>query len=166
MTDDLFDFSKLGRVARAPKAQHPIEIFERLPNLPGTPNDLWRGQTEALNGWHAARTKNDVLIGLNTGAGKTLAGLLIGQSLVNEGVENVVYVCATIDLVNQTAREARRIGLGSTTRVGSRGTHISCASVTRVMLDSFERSVSYLSRISRHLAADSNFGTPFQGSVH
>jgi hypothetical protein len=25
----------------------PIKIFERLPNLPGTPNDLWRGQAEA-----------------------------------------------------------------------------------------------------------------------
>ncbi|MGN6149664.1 MAG: DEAD/DEAH box helicase family protein, partial [Rhizomicrobium sp.] len=59
---------------------------------------------------------HDVLIALNTGAGKTIMGLLIAQSLVNEGVPNVVYCCATIDLVEQTAAEARKIGLAFTTR--------------------------------------------------
>jgi hypothetical protein len=114
------DFSKLGRVSRTAKSIDPIELFEKLPSLPDTPNDLWRGQTEALAGWHKNRTANDVLVGLNTGAGKTLVGLLIAQSLVNEGVENVVHVCATIDLVRQTAREAKRIGLEVTTRTGRR----------------------------------------------
>ena len=48
-------------------------------------------------------TEQDVLITLNTGAGKTIVGLLIAQSLVNEKIENVIYVCSTIDLVFQTA---------------------------------------------------------------
>ena len=54
---------------------------------------------------------------LNTGAGKTIVGLLIAQSLVNEAVDNVVYVCSTIDLVLQTANEAQRIGIDYTLRV-------------------------------------------------
>src|SRR5690606_9773066 len=67
--------------------------------------------------WHVTRAKPDVLVSLNTGAGKTIAGLLIAQSLVNEGLENVVYVCSTIDLVNQTSREAEKIGIDFTTRL-------------------------------------------------
>ena len=110
------DFSKLSKVSFVSKPINPIEIFEKLPNLPGTPNDLWRGQTEALTQWHEKRLKKDIYIGLNTGAGKTLAGLLIAQSLVNEGVENILYVCATIDLVNQTAREADKIGINYSLR--------------------------------------------------
>lgn len=112
MDFDDIDFS--GEVARP---TNPIEIFEALPRLPDTPNDLWRGQARALEEWHSARAKRDVLVSLNTGAGKTLVGLLIAQSLVHEGIENVVYACATIDLVEQTKREAERIGISCTTRV-------------------------------------------------
>jgi len=113
------DFSRLGRITPSPKPVDPIEIFEKLPNLPETPNDIWRGQNEALNKWHKNREKRDTLIALNTGAGKTLVGLLIAQSLVNEGLENVIYVCATIDLVKQTAREADKLGFQYTTRISS-----------------------------------------------
>jgi hypothetical protein len=112
------DFSQLKRPSRNTKPLNPIEIFERLPNLPGTPNDLWRGQTEALEEWHKRRKESDALIALNTGAGKTLVGLLIAQSLVNEGLENVTYLCGTIDLIYQTSKEAERLGIPCTLRVG------------------------------------------------
>lgn len=111
------DFSKLGSTKKTPAPTDPIKIFETLPSLPGTFNDLWRGQDKALTDWNAARTKHDVLVSLNTGAGKTIVGLLIAQSLVNEGLDNVLYVCSTIDLVRQTSEEANRIGIDHTTRV-------------------------------------------------
>ena len=111
------DFSKLGRTNKTHSPTHPTKIFEALPSLANTPNDLWRGQDKALTDWHAVREKQDVLISLNTGAGKTIVGLLIAQSLVNEGVENVIYVCSTIDLVRQTAKEADDIGINYTIRV-------------------------------------------------
>ncbi|MBI3676687.1 MAG: DEAD/DEAH box helicase family protein [Proteobacteria bacterium] len=119
MAQDKFDFSQLGKMtAKQEKLPiNPIEIFEKLPSLPGTHNDLWRGQTDALKGWDAHRKSPDVLIALNTGAGKTLVGSLIAQSLHNEGVENVVYVCATIDLVKQTSLAAKGIGIQHTTRI-------------------------------------------------
>lgn len=46
---------------------------------------------------------------------------MIAQSLINEGIYNVLYVCATIDLVIQTEREAlERLGLELTTRIRSK----------------------------------------------
>jgi hypothetical protein len=111
------DFSKLGSAKKAPSPLNPIKIFETLPSLSGTFNDLWRGQDRALMDWHASRGKRDVLVSLNTGAGKTVVGLLIAQSLVNEGLNNVLYICSTIDLVRQTSEEAERIGIEHTTRV-------------------------------------------------
>ncbi|MBB5745214.1 DEAD/DEAH box helicase family protein [Brevundimonas variabilis] len=110
------DFSKLGSAKRAKRPTDPIRIFETLPSLSGTFNDLWRGQDKALTEWNAARSRQDVLVSLNTGAGKTIVGLLIAQSLVNEGLQNVLYVCSTIDLVRQTAEEADRIGIDHSTR--------------------------------------------------
>src|SRR5262249_6069194 len=111
------DFSKLGSTKKAPAPRNPIRIFETLPSLSGTFNDLWRGQDKALTEWHDNRDKNDVLVTLNTEAGKTIVGLLTAQSLVNEGLTNVIYVCSTIDLVHQTSAEAKRIGIDHTTRV-------------------------------------------------
>jgi superfamily II DNA or RNA helicase len=114
------DFSKLGSTKKAAAPTDPIKIFETLPSLSGTFNDLWRGQDKALNEWNTARKKNDVLVSLNTGAGKTIVGLLIAQSLVNEGLDNVLYVCSTIDLVKQTSEEASRIGMEHSTRTQKR----------------------------------------------
>lgn len=111
------DFSKLGSAKKTKAPTDPIRIFETLPSLSGTFNDLWRGQDKALTEWNSARGKQDVLVSLNTGAGKTIVGLLIAQSLVNEGLQNVLYVCSTIDLVRQTSEEADRIGIDHSTRV-------------------------------------------------
>lgn len=110
------DFSQLSGLSNNKREIDPIKIFEQLPNLETTPNDIWRGQTEALTKWHENRDKNDVLLELNTGAGKTLVGILLAQSLINEGLQNVVYVCATVDLVKQTAAEADKIGVEYTLR--------------------------------------------------
>ncbi|NNU82180.1 DEAD/DEAH box helicase family protein [Halovulum dunhuangense] len=111
------DFSKLGSAKKSQAPIDPIRIFETLPSLSGTFNDLWRGQDKALTEWHTARARQDVLVSLNTGAGKTIVGLLIAQSLINEGLQNVLYVCSTIDLVRQTSEEADRIGIDHSVRV-------------------------------------------------
>lgn len=110
------DFSSLPLPKMAKAPDDPFKIFAGLPRLPGAPNDLWRGQADALRNWHDNREKRDVLLSLNTGAGKTIVGLLIAKSLVNEGLENVIYVCPTIDLVRQTVKEASAIGIAVTTR--------------------------------------------------
>ncbi|NVK54399.1 MAG: DEAD/DEAH box helicase family protein [Alteromonadaceae bacterium] len=112
----MVDFSKLSRPKSRSVPTDPIEIFKKTPNTGGAPNDLWKGQADALAAWNDARNENDNLIILNTGAGKSIVGLMAAQSLVNEGVENVLFVCSTIDLVEQTAREAEKLGLSYTKR--------------------------------------------------
>jgi len=110
------DFGKIRRTTSSIKPTNPIEIFKTLPSLDGAPNDLWSGQGEALREWDKARDQRDVVLSLTTGAGKTVVGLLIAQSLINEGVRNVLYLCSTNDLVTQTSEEARKIGIEHTTR--------------------------------------------------
>lgn len=115
----LFDFNKLNRPTSGTRDVNPLDIFRKAPALSGTPNDLWQGQSKALETWHANRAKNDVLISLHTGAGKTIVGLLAAQSLVHEGRSKVLYVCATNDLVLQTSREiTEKLGFPHTTRMG------------------------------------------------
>jgi hypothetical protein len=115
-----FDFSKLAIPSVSAPQSDPYKIFAGLPRLEGAPNDLWSGQSEALAEWNKNRTDSDVLVSLNTGAGKTLVGILIAKSFCNEGLENVLYVCPTNDLVKQTAAQARAVGIDVTTRMGGR----------------------------------------------
>lgn len=117
----LFDFDKLNRPSTRSRPVNPIEIFRSVPALAETPNDLWQGQSKALEEWHAHRAKRDTLISLHTGAGKTIVGLLVAQSLVHEGVSRVLYLCATNDLVVQTSREIKaKLGFPHTTRMGGK----------------------------------------------
>lgn len=117
----LFDFNKLNRPSAKSAPTNPIELFRSAPALAETPNDLWQGQSKALERWHESRAKTDVLVSLHTGAGKTIVGLLIAQSLINEGKSRVLYVCATNDLVLQTSREIMaKLGFPHTTRMGGK----------------------------------------------
>ena len=110
------DFGSLRSTSSLSKPKDPIKIFEASPSNTEAFNDLWRGQADALGKWNDSRERPDVLVSLNTGAGKTVVGTLIAQSLVNEGLENVIYVCSTIDLVKQTSREAKKLGLAHSCR--------------------------------------------------
>ena len=105
------NFDSLSRPKGHAAPTDPFEIFAKTPNLKNVPNDLWKGQAEALSRWHKNRASSDNMILLNTGAGKSIVGVLIAQSLVNEAVGPVVFACSTIDLVEQTARECDRLGL-------------------------------------------------------
>jgi Rad3-related DNA helicase len=59
---------------------------------------------------------------LNTGAGKTLVGLLAAQSYVNETRGKVLYACSSIQLVDQTAAKAAGYGINVATYVSSQWT--------------------------------------------
>jgi|SRR5882724_73346 len=110
-----FEFSKLKAAPKEQRLTDPIALFQRLRVTDTSINDLWLAQGDALREWNQNRTKPDVSISLNTGAGKTLVGLLIGQSLVNEMRSLVLYACSSIQLVEQTAKKAKGYGLPITT---------------------------------------------------
>lgn len=115
----MIDFGNFRKPDQRTRPTDPREIFKRRPSGDGAANDLWRGQAEALGTWFEKK-RDETLIQLNTGAGKTIIGLLIAQSYVNQGISNVIYACGTIDLVHQTAREAKKLGLPVTCRVSGK----------------------------------------------
>lgn len=110
----MFDFKKLERPRRAGAPADPIEIFRSRPSGKDGAKELWQGQAKALTDWYKDPSSS-TLISMYTGSGKTIVGCLIAQSYLNQGTSNVVYACPTIDLILQTEREARRIGLRPTT---------------------------------------------------
>ncbi len=106
--------SKLTGLKITPKKRsketNPLKIFETL-TLRGTVENIWDPQSEALRNWDAVRQKQDVVIEMNTGGGKTLIGVLIAQSLVNETAGQVLYVCPTIQLIEQARMRTEECGL-------------------------------------------------------
>lgn len=112
----VMNFDSLSRPKGMSAPTDPFEIFSKTPNQKNVPNDLWKGQAEALTRWHKNRMNEDSVILLNTGAGKSIVGVLMAQSLVNEAIGPVVFACATIDLIEQTARECERLGIKYTKR--------------------------------------------------
>jgi len=111
------DFSKISAKPAAAKPVEPIELFHTLKVTDPSINDLWLGQGDALRDWHEVRAETDVGVVLNTGAGKTLVGLLVAQSLANETKGRILYACSSIQLVEQTAEKAHGYGLDVTTYI-------------------------------------------------
>jgi hypothetical protein len=107
------DFGNIKLHTASKRPIDPIELFRSRKRT--EINDLWLAQGEALQAWHEHRSMADVAIMLNTGAGKTLVGLLAAQSLVNETNGPIVYACSSIQLVEQTASMAESYGLNVST---------------------------------------------------
>lgn len=104
-----FDFSKFLNQTTGPREINPIKIYDNLPK--GKVNDLWRGQYLALEELFQHSDKSHVVINLNTGGGKTVIGLLEGQSLANMLQGRVFYLCGSNQLIMQTAEAAQRLAL-------------------------------------------------------
>ena len=107
--------SKISKRAGNNTIINPIDLFESLTIRSADVQELWRPQADALRDWHKIREKKDILFMLNTGAGKTLIGLLAAQSLVNETQGKVLYLCATNQLVEQTKVKADEYGIPACT---------------------------------------------------
>lgn len=108
----MVDFAKLRTLKKKSTPTDPLEIFRRLPKPPGI-NDLYTSQADVLQSWYERRTKADVVLKLHTGGGKTLVGLLMAQSTLNETNEPVLYLAPTTQLVNQTLEKARALGIAA-----------------------------------------------------
>lgn len=106
----MVDFDKLRTKKKKPKVIEPTEVFRRLPKPQGI-NDLYTSQAEVLNAWFLRRSERDVVVKLHTGGGKTLVGLLMAQSTINETSEPVIYLTPTVQLVNQTLEKAKDLGI-------------------------------------------------------
>ncbi len=104
------NFSKLTS-STSQVSLEPRDIFMALPTKDknyGYPRDV---QTEVWKQWFAKRDEKNVIIKMNTGSGKTVVGLTILQSSLNEGKGPAVYIVPDNYLVQQVCSEAKKLGI-------------------------------------------------------
>lgn len=107
----MVDFSKRLGKKISERPIDPIQIYDTL-DRESDKGPLRDVQREILNKWYKDyRSNRDVVLKLHTGQGKTLIGLLILQSKLNEKKEPVVYLCPNNFLVNQTCLQAQQFGI-------------------------------------------------------
>lgn len=102
----MVDFSKYQKKDRKESPIDPIEIFLSLPNT-GI-NDLYNSQSSVLSQWFENRANRDSIIKLHTGGGKTLVGLLIAKSIMNELHGPVLYLTPDNQLKMQVSQLAQQ----------------------------------------------------------
>ena len=112
LSSDMVNFRKLHRPLTGDPVLDPVEIFQALPK-PQYVNDLWDTQAAALRAWHDRRREPDLAIKLNTGSGKTLVGLLIGESIRREIRQPILYLAPTRQLVSQVVEKATAFGISA-----------------------------------------------------
>lgn len=83
-----------------------LDIFASLTHQEGY-GYLRSNQKDFLVAWERIRSQRDVVGILNTGAGKTLVGLLMLLSKMNEGVGPSMYLCPDNQLVEQVMKQAK-----------------------------------------------------------
>ncbi len=105
-------------VPASKKPTDPLEVFNKL-TLRGSIENIWEPQAEALKEWNKVRTNSDVVIQMYRGGGKTLVGMMVAQSLVNELNRRVLYVVPNNQLVEQTLRKAAELNIQPAARFKS-----------------------------------------------
>ena len=105
------DLSKLRGISLLDKETNPREIFTLLPNKEQKYQYLRDVQSEVLASWYERRGQKDVVLKMNTGGGKTVVGLLLLKSCLNENVAPAFFVVPDNYLLSQVESEARALGI-------------------------------------------------------
>jgi replicative superfamily II helicase len=105
------DFKKrIGRKGDG-KLLDPTAIYETLDRAYDK-GPLRPAQESILKDWHTGfRSRKDLIVKLHTGQGKTLIGLLMPQSKLNEELGPALYLCPNNYLVEQTCLQAKQFGI-------------------------------------------------------
>ncbi|MGJ0580303.1 DEAD/DEAH box helicase family protein [Xenorhabdus bovienii] len=107
----MIDFKNKLKKKELPKRINPIEIYESLDRR-SEAGPLRPSQKRILDEWfNNRRNDKDNIIKLHTGEGKTLIGLLILQSKINETNSPCLYVCPNIYLAKQAVKDAGKFGI-------------------------------------------------------
>ncbi len=107
----MVDFSKRINKTSIEKKINPIEIYETLDRA-SDKGPLRPAQLSILDSWfNNFKDKKDVILKLHTGQGKTLVGLLILQSNLNQDNGPCLFLCPTSNLVVQTCEQAKQFGI-------------------------------------------------------
>ncbi len=106
----MVNFKKLLDKSKISKPIDPEIIFKQL-DKDSEKEYLRNAQQVVLRKWFKdSRNSKDIIIKLPTGQGKTLIGLLLLQSSINEGKGPALYLCPDSYLVDQTYDQAKSFG--------------------------------------------------------
>jgi hypothetical protein len=108
------DFSRLTGPSAADTKIHPRDIFAALPARSSRYEYLRDVQREVFDDWFERRTERDLVIKMNTGNGKTLVGLMLLKSALNEHAGPAAYLTPDpVYLVDQVEAAAADLGLST-----------------------------------------------------
>ncbi len=105
------DFRKLTTTKHLESLTSPRDIFTALPSKATGFGYLRDVQGQVLDAWDKRRSERDLSLKMNTGGGKTIVGLLILQSCLNEGAGPALYVAPNAYLALQVAQQAMKLGI-------------------------------------------------------
>src|SRR5690242_15709850 len=106
------------RRPEGPAPESPEALFRQLRPRDASVRDLYLRQGELLRKYtELANDLHDVALELQTGAGKTLVGLLIAEFRRRALGHRVAYLCPNVQLARQAATKAHAYGLDVVTLV-------------------------------------------------
>ena len=106
----MVNFKELAHQKELNPIVEPRNLFQTL-RLNKTFEYLRDVQGDVLDEWYEHRNRRDIVIKMNTGSGKTLVGLLLLRSRLNEGKGPALYLCPNNHLVSQVRNEADKLGI-------------------------------------------------------
>ncbi|MFK4008605.1 DEAD/DEAH box helicase [Bacillus safensis] len=111
----MVNFKKRLTKQKIEKKIRPDEIYSTLDRA-SDKGPLRPVQDKILEKWFTDyQGKKDVILKLHTGQGKTLVGLLMLQSKLNQEKGPALYLCHNNQLVEQTCKQAESFGISYTT---------------------------------------------------
>lgn len=111
-------FGDLVKKKRTVDFKDLIKLFESL-DRQSSHTELRPAQMQALQMLTDRRIEADLILKISTGAGKTTVALLYLQSHMEAREEPAVYLCPTIQLVQQVLEEATKLGISAYDYPGS-----------------------------------------------
>ncbi|WP_394456506.1 DEAD/DEAH box helicase family protein [Leuconostoc suionicum] len=118
--NDFLDYDKMLNDTANEIIDDPRDIFDLLNKNEKFEGTLRPGQEMVLKKWYENyKEQHTAIIKMNTGNGKTVVGLLILKSYLNNGQGPAVYIVPDNFLVNQVLQEAELLGLNVTNDVNS-----------------------------------------------
>ncbi len=109
----MVDFRKRLSNKKVEAVIDPVKLYDTLDRAHDK-GPLRPAQIAVLDEWFSSRRKErDVIVKLHTGQGKTLIGLLMLQSRLNEKQGPTLYLCPNNFLIRQTCEQAKQFGIAT-----------------------------------------------------
>lgn len=99
--------------SRQEEVTYDLEKFYGALDVKGTHTEPRPAQREAMRALTERNAEKDLVLKVSTGAGKTTVGLLYLYGFMRVSGEPVVFLCPTVQLVDQVLEEAQRLGISA-----------------------------------------------------